>query len=92
MIGNHIQGYLIFAIQNYISFFLLQGQRDHYYSLLGILFEMGTTSCSAFPSKSIWLERFAYVLTLRRLVEARTTRGRWIGCNIFYKKKPNGNH
>jgi hypothetical protein len=83
MIGNHIQGYLIFAIQNYISFFLLQWQRDHYYySLLGILFEMGTTSCWAFPSKSIWLERFTYVLALRRLVEARAMGGRWIGCNI----------
>jgi hypothetical protein len=80
MICNHILGYLIFAIQNYVSFFLLQGQRDHYYSLLGILFEMGTTSCWAFPSEFIWLERFAYVLALRRLVEARAMGGRWIGC------------
>jgi hypothetical protein len=75
MICNHIQGYLIFAIQNYISFFLLQGQKDHYYSLLGFFFEMGTTSCWAFPSESIWLERFAYVLALRRLVEARAMGG-----------------
>jgi hypothetical protein len=36
---------------------------------------MGTTSCWAFPSESIWLERFAYVLTLRRLVEARAMGG-----------------
>ncbi len=75
MICNHIQGYLIFAIQNYISFFLLRGQRDHYYSLFGILFEMGTTSCWAFPSESIWLERFAYVLALRRLVETKAMGG-----------------
>jgi hypothetical protein len=36
---------------------------------------MGTTSCWAFLSESIWLERFAYVLALRRLVEARAMGG-----------------
>jgi hypothetical protein len=86
MIGNHIQGYFIFAIQNYICFFLLQGQRDHYYSLLDILFEMGTTSCCTFPSESIWLERFAYVLALGRLVEARAMGGGGLAVKKFKYK------